>query len=911
MSEIQQYLRIVRTVMDAMGISAEEAMKKFTIPADIRAKVREKLEEEMQVPIRRVNILTDNSPSRSWYSTWSTSNGYYWNREREYLVDRQQLPSDAIRSIDDSTDKILSRLYDPRPSGPASFDLRGLVMGYVQSGKTANYLALIAKAADLGYKLVIVLAGIHNSLRLQTQRRVNRALGIDPNGAMRPQAGLRWISLTEANIHGDFMPGTVDANILQGNERVVIVCKKIAPVLRRLSNWLEKYPPPETLPVLVIDDEADLASINTRGNRPPIDEETDLNPEDYEDATDVDDILDPSAINYEVRKLVNSFSRACYVAYTATPFANILINHLAIDREVYKDLYPKDFIVSLPMPRGYIGAEKLFGREAFPGEEEDIRGLDGIIKIIPSTDAILVTPTSSDVTTYNPVIPDSLKEAFCDYILATAARMNRAGTAIPSTMLVHTHLRKIVQNKLGKAIQEFVSQTREKWRYENDSILPEFEARWNNNFRPVIVSINKNFDTPFEKIKPHIDEIFHDPVIVITLNSDSEEELDYEKDPFIKAVVVGGNRLSRGLTLEGLTTSYYTRDSDQYDTLMQMGRWFGFREDYVDLTRLYTTEILKEKFEHLATAEEELRHEISRYERERITPLDFGPKIRSHPAMMVTASNKMGSATKIFQNYSGRRIQSQSFRLNDKQWLERNLKSGERLIGELGCPHSSEGDPYYPSWSEISWNVVDSFLESYAFDPSGRQESGAIRKYIKKQVDQGELRKWIIALRSLKIEDKELGREPRLEKCGIQANRISRTLKANSSKAVGALVTPSTKDKPPYGGDEEIGLSLEAIEWARNYAIRYSETGREQDETFSDLLRVKRDKNEGVLLLYPISPYSRPRNKTSFRKKLYENPDEWGTILGICLIFPASDSAATIEYVVGSVNSNSVDDDEN
>lgn len=911
MTEIEKYLRIVRTIMDSMEISVEDAMERFEIPDDMRATLLERLEEEMQVTIRRVNILTDNSPSQPWFASWNTSNGYYWNREREYLVDRQDLPLDAIRSIDDSTDKILSRLYDPRPNGPATFDLRGLVMGYVQSGKTANYLALIAKAADLGYKLVIVLAGIHNSLRLQTQRRVNRALGIDPRGATRPQAGLRWVSLTEDNIHGDFKPGTIDANILQGNERVVIVCKKIAPVLRRLSNWLERYPPPEILPVLIIDDEADLASINTGGNRPPIEEQTDLTSEDFEGVTDVNDILDPSAINYEIRKLVNSFNRKCYIAYTATPFANILINHLALDRDVYKDLYPKNFIVSLPMPRGYIGAEKLFGREALPGEEEDVRGYEGIIKIIPINDASLLTPPASNVPDYKPIIPDSLKEAFYDYILATAARMHRVGNAIPSTMLVHTHQRKIVQNRLGEALREFVSEARDIWRYENDSILPDFEARWNNNFRPVIVSINENKDVSFEKIKPHIDEIFHDPVSVIILNSDSEEELDYEMDPFIKAVIVGGNRLSRGLTLEGLITSYYTRNSDQYDTLMQMGRWFGFRGDYIDLTRLYTTELLKEKFEHLASAEEELRHEIARYEREKLTPLDFGPKIRSHPAMMVTAANKMGSATKIWQNYSGRRIQTQIFRLKDKQWLERNLEAGQRLIGELGCPSSSDGDPYYPFWRGVSWKVVDRFLEYYAFDPSGRHEAGAIRNYIKRQAHQGELRTWIIALRVLKGGNNELGREPKLETCGFLANRISRTLKANSSNAIGALITPSTKDKAPYMGDDEIGLSLDAIEWARENAISSSEMSSEQDETFADLLRVKRDKDEGVLLLYPISPYSRPRNESSSRQKLYENPDEWGTILGICLIFPASDSAATIEYVVGSVNSHSVDDDEN
>lgn len=894
-----------------MGVSVEEAMQSFGVPEDIRPNLIEALEEEMQVSIRRVNMLTDNSEARSWFSNWNTSNGYYWKRERDYLVDRSDLTLDAVRSIDNSTDKILSQLHDPRPSGPSTFYIKGLVMGYVQSGKTANYLALIAKAVDLGYKLVIVLSGIHNSLRLQTQRRVNRALGIDPRGAKRPQAGLRWVSLTEDNLYGDFRPGTVDANILQGNERVVIVCKKIAPVLRRLSSWLEKYPPPQTLPVLIIDDEADLASINTGGNRPPIDEQTDLTPEDLEDVNNVNDVLDPSTINYEVRRLIYLFNRKCYIAYTATPFANILVNHLAIDQNVHKDLYPENFIISLPMPRGYVGAETLFGRETLLGDyEEDVGGINGIIETISNNDANLLTPRAVDVSRYKPEIPESLKNAFYDYILATAARLQRSKKDVPSTMLVHTHQRKIVQNRLGDALTEFVSETRDKWRYEREAIYPVLEARWNDKFRPITVSINESLDVSFDKISPYIDELFHDPVSVIVLNSDSKEELDYERDPYIKTVVVGGNRLSRGLTLEGLVTSYYTRKTDQYDTLMQMGRWFGFRREYDDLTRLYTTELLQQRFEHLASVEEELRQEIARYERERLTPLDFGPKIRSHPAMMVTAANKMGSARKIWQNYAGRRIQTQIFRLHDKNWLEKNLDAGKRLIEELGCPSSSEAEPYHPFWRGVSWEVVDRFLEGYAFDPSGRHEAGAIRKYIQKQVQQDELRTWIVGLRCRKSDEESLGREPKLETCGIEVNRISRTLKPNSSNSIGAVINPSAKDKTPYSGDDEIGLELEDIEWAREMARKSTEAEDEQDKHFADLLRVRRDKDEGVLLLYPISPRSTPQNQKSNRKRLYDDPDSWGTVLGVCFIFPDSKSAATIEYIVGSVSSSAVDDDE-
>ncbi len=175
-------------------------------------------------------------------------------------------------------------------------------MGYVESGKTANFCALIAKAADVGYKLVIVLSGIHNSLRLQTQHRADRALGLDPSGVPEPEAGRRWIGLTTADLYGDFRPGTIDANVLQGNEHVLMVVKKNATVLRRLTRWME-HRAPTSLPVLIIDDEADQASINTGGNRPSLDEETDLGPEDVDDL-EAEDELDPSVINRLVRTLV-------------------------------------------------------------------------------------------------------------------------------------------------------------------------------------------------------------------------------------------------------------------------------------------------------------------------------------------------------------------------------------------------------------------------------------------------------------------------------------------------------------------------------------------------------------------------------------------------------------------------------
>jgi hypothetical protein len=896
--DVDNYLRAVRALVQSLNISLDEAIDRVKVPEDIVERLKEKYESETTIPIRKVNMITSSPEPHSWFENWQTSKGYYWPRQRSYLLDILGMSDDAVRLIDDSTDKILSRFEDPRPGGPTEFDTRGLVMGYVQSGKTANYCALIAKAADLGYKFVIVLSGIHNSLRLQTQRRVNRALGIDPSGALRPQQGLRWISVTEPEMNGDFRPGTVDANLLQGNEKVVLVCKKNKSVLQRLLVWLRDNPPTDDLPVLVVDDEADLASINTGGNRPPLEVETDLTAEDVDSLEEKEKETDPSVINGMIRELLGSFKRVCYVAYTATPFANILINHLALDREVFRDLYPKDFIVSLPKPRGYCGTETLFGRESLPGEEEDVEGLE-IIETVPDNEAVSLQPESLSLPQFKPEVPESLKNAFMDFVLGTACRMYREGTDFPSTMLVHVHQRVAVQNILGKMVKQFVSEQRDMWRYNRD-VSGTYRERWENNFRPVTASLDTEKDIEFEKIAPLIDKLFHDPIPVIILNSDSEDELDYEKERNIKTVIIGGNRLSRGLTLEGLITSYYTRETDQYDTLMQMGRWFGFREDYVDLTRIYTTETLKNHFHDLAIAEEELRMEIVRYEKEHLTPLDFGPRIRSHPVMMVTARNKMGSARIIDQSYNGRLIQSTIFRLKDRDWLLKNLEAGAKLVSDLACPSDDTNNKSFPTWNNVSWRSVDEFFKNYAFDPDSMYEASAIRQYIKRQTDQGELTRWIVSIRG-EQEESDLGKETSLESCGWKINRISRSRLRDYKNSIGSLVTPSTYKKPQPSGDEEIGLTKENIEAALEVA--HQNIDDRPNVHFTQSLRRSRSKEEGVLLLYPISPFSKPKANTRNRVDLFDDPKEEITVLGVAVVFPESESAATIEYVVGSVGS--------
>jgi hypothetical protein len=879
---IEAFLRVVRVHIDAVGETLESAL--VLIPEEFREAVRARYEELVAQPIRRAHVLSGSGGPRQWFEEYDPSTGYYWRRLRTYLLDRVGRSEPEIESLDDSTDRILAHLEDPRSSGPEEFRVRGLVLGYVQSGKTANFSALIAKAADLGYKLVIVLSGVDNGLRQQTQRRLDRELGLKmEEGVGEPEPGRRWIALTTADLSGDFRPGTINPNVLQGNEHVLAVVKKNKTVLQRLVGWINGRVP-SGLPVLVVDDEADQASINTGGNR---------SPEDFDDDLDREE-LDPSAINLSIRALLSSFGRVCYVAYTATPFANILINHEAIDREVWEDLYPKDFIVALPHQHGYVGAERLFGRDPLAGDPETgIEGLD-VINFIPDREVDVLAPATRQVENFQPQLCSSLRTACLDFILGIAARQNRSGSDHPASMLVHTHHRKTIQNRMGDLMRTHVTELRQSWRYDKGSIRPLLRSRWENHFRPLVTSINVRNDCPFEALEEHIDRLFREPLTVLVLNSDSDDVLDYEAFPTLKAILIGGNRLSRGLTLEGLIVSYYVRRTLYFDTLMQMGRWFGYRESYVDLTRLWTTEELAELFRDIALAEEELRREVTRYERDNLTPLDFGPKVRAHPVMLVTAQNKLGSARKISQNYSGELIQTIRFPLNDKGFLEHNLAVTRTFLSTLRRPHENEDGRIV--WSTVSAQSIDRYLAVYRADPqSSFVDLEAVRTYISAQVRQNELTTWRVAIVS-KQEDNTLGDED-LSVVGLKrVNTLSRTRLKVTPHSIGALVNPSSIHGAVGGGDEEIGLTEENILTAR------AQVGEGEFERLGAALRAKRDKREGLLLIYPISKFSSPRGRPGNRLPLFDDVSRDGvTVIGLALVFPASDSAATIEYVVGSV----------
>lgn len=870
----ERAIGLVRLMIDS-GVLRDDAIENPIIPREFRQRIRETLALDEARILEPARVLVSGQQRDDWLRRLDRSDWYYWPTLREYLLGLGKLTVNAIRSIDEITDRILGQLVPPSTT---QFDIRGLVLGYVQSGKTANYTALIAKAADVGYRLIVVLSGIDNGLRRQTQIRLNRELVGYSDG--RPGAvrlapmGLRWHQFTTEDFDGDFRPGYANYAALQGTQPVLLVIKKNGPVLRRLHAWLDAAPEDvrRTLPVLIIDDEADLASVDTRGTYQTNDA---VIPEDYEP---------PSVINRLIRELLNKFQRRAYVAYTATPFANILIPHDTIDPTVENDLYPKDFIVDLPKPSGYFGAEELFGRFDRATEEE-VGGLN-ILRDISEADQEELDEG---------LLPDSLELAIIDFVLAGSARGQRGDGNAPATMLIHVSQRILDQFDIAAKVTQRFSELKDEWRYYRPrGIRQRLRQRWEDEFRSVIRSSHVDRDVTFEQVEPFIVHFF-ESVLVKVINSATGDILDYEREPGLKAIAIGGNRLSRGLTLEGLLVSYFVRRSTMYDTLLQMGRWFGFRENYEDLTRIYMPLDLAGWFSDLALVEHELRQDIQVYEAQDLTPIQLGTRILQHPGMLVTSRAKQRYARRITveQSYSGKVVQTIRFPFQRTAelatLLDNNISATGEFLHGLGEPLRGYGQGFL--WQNVSGESIVNFLRNYRVDAGVRNLSlPLICDYIERQRELGELQNWTVAVKGREaheplLRDIDLGIPDR------RVNLIARTRLMGDPDSLGVITSPS---------DEQEGLSPEQIEQVKLI--------QERDHIgVNPAARQVRQATDGLLLIYPISRYSgRERQPAPSRRPLFDNADdnEARDVIGIAISFPSSDRAQVItgEYVLGSVD---------
>lgn len=871
----EQVLRTARALID-LGHPLDQVMSNPLIPDSLRLWVAEQLNEEANRTFEPARVLSAARDRQDWLATIDRTAWYYWPTLRNYLLGVKGWPKDTVLSLDDASDRILREL---QPPSTESFDIRGLVLGYVQSGKTANFTALIAKAADAGYRLVVVFSGIDNGLRRQTQIRLNRELTgypANPPGCVRmPPVGQQWHQFTTDDLNGDFHPGRVNHAALQGSQPVLLVVKKNGPVLRRLKAWFIAAPSDvrAKLPTLFVDDEADQASVDSRGSY-QTQEDFDVDNPDYEP---------PAVINGLIRELVLMFSRRAYVAYTATPFANILIPHNTYDGTAGSDLYPKDFFIDLPKPRGYFGTEEFFGRFD-PMEGDQIEGLD-VLRIVSPEDVISFVQNNE--------LTASLDDALYSFVLGGAARALRGKASSPCTMLVHTSQRITDQAQAKRLVEQRFREFKDEWRYDrNRGIRARFQRLWEQDFLPTTRGIPGLPEHSFSLLEPFVGPFF-EAVVVREINSDKGEVLDYEREPELKAIAVGGNRLSRGLTLEGLLVSYFARRSPQYDTLLQMARWYGYRGGYEDLTRIYTTRELAGWFADLALVEYRLRKDMQVYEQNpELKPVDLGMRILQHPAMQVTGplKRRFAGSTVVSQSYSEQLEQTFKFPLQDEEALavlcEQNRITTTEFLGSLG--QSARKEKFGPIWLDVSAADVVGFLSRFQVHPLVNSLAPElIAAWIERQNMNGELVNWTVLVRGRDEESKALGAATWMPPGEGKVWNLGRT-RIKGTNSLGVITT---------SGDEAFGLSGQEL----SEMERKLSSGEEKDRNRA--ARLSRSSKCGLLLLYPISKYSGRDVLSKGRELLYENSDGAlaRDLIGLALSLPGTKSSQPVEaYLEGT-----------
>lgn len=613
---------------------------------------------------------------------------YYWDRFSTYLKMGGWPPRVAAR-LDQVTDDVLNLLGDPLKTG--SWERRGLVMGDVQSGKTATYTALTCKAADAGYRLIILLTGTMENLRRQTQERLDAGfVGLDSSGWLARERRTSEVGVGEVNrkrMAVVFTSRTRDFNTSLVNqlnlrirdmaEPILLVVKKNKRILENLENWLRTYNAGThntiDLPMLLIDDEADNASVNTSANS-----------------------QNPTAINERIRALLHLFTRSSFIGFTATPFANIFIDPDTADEMRGNDLFPRDFIYALEAPTNYIGAQAIFGDEPT---------LD-CLRSVDDAEACFPPKHKSDLEVEE--LPESLHEALRLFVLSNAVRDLWDEGATHRSMLVNVSRFTRVQDQVAQLLDLEIRELQQDIR--NYSRLPVSQALQNDN----ILRLRDTWEREYSNVAPSWPDIQASlvnaalPIVVKSVNQRSgAASLDFaaHRQAGLRVIAVGGNSLSRGLTLEGLCISYFYRNTQMYDTLMQMGRWFGYRDGYANLCRIWLTEDAIHWYAHIAGATDELRHEIRRMRAADLTPKDFGLKVRSHPdSLLVTARNKMRTATTIERiiSVSGEGLETPQLDAS-KETIAANAIATEQFIRNLS---SADILPENSEWGNTTWRSV-------------------------------------------------------------------------------------------------------------------------------------------------------------------------------------------------------------
>lgn len=802
----------------------------------------------------------------------------HWNYYKKLiLTDKTAASKERFLKLDKETNGILKLIESPRRDG--AWDCRGLVVGDVQAGKTSNYTGLIAKAIDVGYKVIIILAGSTNDLRIQTQERIDEGIlgySSDKSGnngiiATPPMQGKTVQTHTNQSQKGDYSKNYTAKNF-RGDDCHLYVVKKNGSILRNLlMDFLNQQEIEQTniikdVPLLLIDDEADYASPNTKTN-------TLIDPLTKEIFDEAD--IDPTCINRYIRAILSCFEKSVYIGYTATPYANIfeLPNHgketTYDDHKINKtikigeDLFPRNFIYKLDTPKNYIGIEKVFGTES---SEDD--ALPVVIKVDEEfhNDFAFIKQKTGKLKQVIKDNPKSLKHAINVFIISSIIKKLRNAKPIHNTMLVHIDRLVSKQEDTKNWVASYLSSIKELFTIEpkekQDLYLLELEQIWKDEFKSKYKEIHDKIseevaDFEWIDIEKLIPEFISD-LCCKTVNGKTLDALDYKNHPKgLNVIAIGGDKLARGLTLEGLTISYFIRNAGAYDTLTQMGRWFGYRDKYVDVCRLYLTSSTYNNFREISFAIHDLNNQFFDLSENKKTPKDFGLRVIINPQskLLVTARNKSKNAIKHTVSFSASPIPT-AYLPNDYTINQKNMQVIKDFIQELGHEtgrassvrneRSEEKNVY---WKDVSSSlIIKYFLQSNFF--IDKQNSwftlSDIAEFVIKGNQNNEIKNWTVVLVN--------GEETEYSLPLNNDIKIVPSKRKIEPYTDGQTYYELWRRRIPTGTNECFDLSQEQYDKALSQTNeKRKRVGKDRTNVPSPhYIRFNRDKNNALLLLYAL-----------------------------------------------------------
>lgn len=846
-----------------------------------------------------VSIVDDYYEHRDWYSTKCEDSGYkefFWERYREYLIREVKLNINVVNRMENNTLKdLMNYLGDPGSSAP--FFRRGLVIGDVQSGKTSTYTGLISKAADTGYKIVILLTGITETLRSQTQKRIESGIiGISITGLKDKNHGkvIKRVGVGKDNkpikvtamtsMEYDFI-GSKDqiTTSLANHQLVMFIVKKNTKVLDKLYNWLYEMnadPSDKKIhyPMLLIDDEADNASINTNKD---------------ED--------DPTKTNEIIRKLVHVFTQTTYVGFTATPYANVFINPDTTEEMLNDDLFPKNFIYVLEAPTNYIGPSHIFG--------ENAKYKDALVWI-RDIEEPQSTEDFDQVNNFyykhkkdwEGILPKSLITAVYCFFLANVVRDLRGDSQQPRTMMVNisrfVKVQKYIKSELEILFNSTYNEINTNFSNEdkeniNLKLYIDLKNCWNQYFSNVEIdwkeiSKKQNLLNAIDKIE----------VLVINSGANSGK-LDYEKNPHLRAIAVGGLALSRGLTLEGLLISYFYRNTSTFDVLMQMGRWFGYRKNYEDLFRIWTSKKSADWYKEIAENTDYLKRDIARMRDAKLTPEDFGLRIRNDSdELKITAPNKMRNAADHIEqiSYWGKVFDTPYLDLDLEKNLN-NLRISEQFIDGLassGFAFKKEAkakDLYFSG--DIPSAYIIAFMKSLSISAHNVHfDTKQILDFLG-NCDENILKNWDVVL----LEGDQNNKRHSIKNTGIEIVPVERSFdikknRINISGRSGRLGSPT---------DARCGLNKNQIESAISKA-KINNDGIGISTIKQEVWFKYVENRNPLLMIYFIKLKPDEPDEDSFEKKSLLKDLGGAPVMGFSVGFPMNQHSRAAEYHKYKVN---------